>query len=98
LLGNDGIISVTINFLLRYEGFCFCSVWMAVIISCMAGCDTNGHTNKPASLQYRNNIRLVDEGVDRIVQAVNRWGGCSSRLNITFVLRQFTCQFLLSFF
>ena len=39
---------------------------------CLLGCDTNGHTNKPASQQYRKNIRLVDEGVDRIVQAINR--------------------------
>ena len=48
------------------------SIWCGLTKQCLLGCDTNGHTNKPASQQYRKNIRLVDEGVDRIVQAINR--------------------------
>ena len=33
----------------------------------LLGCDTNGHVHKPHSQQYRDNIRTVDEGVERMV-------------------------------
>lgn len=39
----------------------------------LLGCDTNGHTNKPHSAEYNNNIRLVDKGISKVVQAVERY-------------------------
>jgi len=39
----------------------------------LLGLDTNGHTNKPHSSQYKRNIKTVDEGVDRIVEVVERY-------------------------
>jgi phosphatidylinositol glycan class N len=38
----------------------------------LLGLDTNGHRNKPGSPEYMENIRVVDDGVKRVVDAVNR--------------------------
>lgn len=32
------------------------------------GLDTNGHAHKPFSKEYRDNIRLVDAGVEKMVE------------------------------
>ena len=39
----------------------------------LLGLDTNGHRNKPGSKEYADNIRVVDEGVKRIVEVVDRY-------------------------
>ena len=39
----------------------------------LLGLDTNGHRNKPGSREYADNIRVVDEGVKRVVELVNRY-------------------------
>ncbi len=38
----------------------------------LLGLDTNGHRNKPNSAAYRENVRVVDDGVRRLVDSVNR--------------------------
>ena len=39
----------------------------------LLGLDTNGHRNKPGSKKYADNIRVVDKGVKRIVEVVERY-------------------------
>ena len=39
----------------------------------LLGCDTNGHVHKPHSFQYRDNIRTVDEGVERTVAVFEKY-------------------------
>ena len=39
----------------------------------LLGLDTNGHRNKPGSKAYADNIRVVDEGVKRTVEVVDRY-------------------------
>lgn len=39
----------------------------------LLGLDTNGHRNKPGSKEYMDNIRVVDEGVKRTVEVVDRY-------------------------
>ena len=36
----------------------------------LLGIDTNGHAHKPASDEYQENIKLVDEGVERMEQLI----------------------------
>ena len=37
----------------------------------LLGCDTNGHTNKPESDEYKQNIDIVNDGIRRTVDIVN---------------------------
>jgi len=39
----------------------------------LLGCDTNGHTNKPASREYIDNIGVVDRGIQKIVQTIESY-------------------------
>jgi len=39
----------------------------------LLGCDTNGHVNKPHSHQYKENIKSVDQGVDRMVKSFDKY-------------------------
>jgi len=39
----------------------------------LLGCDTNGHVHKPHSKQYKENIKSVDQGVDRMVKVFEKY-------------------------
>ena len=39
----------------------------------LLGCDTNGHTNKPESLEYKQNVNIVDDGIKRIVALIEAY-------------------------
>jgi phosphatidylinositol glycan class N len=39
----------------------------------LLGCDTNGHVHKPHSKQYKDNIKSVDQGVDRIIKVFDKY-------------------------
>ncbi len=36
----------------------------------LLGCDTNGHTNKPESYEYKQNIKVVDNGIKHTVAMI----------------------------
>ena len=50
----------------------------------LLGCDTNGHTNKPESDEYKNNIKVVDEGIKETVDLVTRYYGDDGRTTFIF--------------
>lgn len=39
----------------------------------LLGLDTNGHTNKPHSTLYADNLRFVDDGIRRVEQLINEY-------------------------
>lgn len=39
----------------------------------LLGCDTNGHRHNPRSPEYRRNIRLVDRGIEKMVDLFDRY-------------------------
>ena len=44
----------------------------------LIGLDTNGHSHRPTSRQYLNNIAIVDQGVERMVERFESFFGDSS--------------------
>ncbi|TRY73706.1 hypothetical protein TCAL_00914 [Tigriopus californicus] len=39
----------------------------------LLGCDTNGHRHNPRSPEYQRNIRMVDQGIERMVELFDRY-------------------------
>ncbi|XP_044282355.1 GPI ethanolamine phosphate transferase 1 isoform X2 [Varanus komodoensis] len=45
----------------------------------LLGIDTNGHAHRPHSREYKNNIRIVDEGIKQIVSMIEDFYGKDGR-------------------
>ena len=62
---DDARENTTLQEMLRLDG--------NVFFLHLLGCDTNGHVHKPHSHQYRDNINVVDDGVKRMVEVIEKY-------------------------
>ncbi|KNC80892.1 hypothetical protein SARC_06762 [Sphaeroforma arctica JP610] len=46
-----------------------------VLFMHLLGIDTNGHTHRPSSKEYLDNIKLVDKGIERITEEIEEFYG-----------------------
>jgi phosphatidylinositol glycan class N len=59
--------------LLRSEKVVFFLQYFLIIFSFISllGLDTNGHAHRPNSREYLDNIRIVDQGIEKIEKLMN---------------------------
>ncbi|TPX56560.1 hypothetical protein PhCBS80983_g04468 [Powellomyces hirtus] len=73
---HDAKHNTTLNDMAREQG--------VVFFLHLLGLDTNGHAHRPESLEYTENIKIVDAGIRKVVQSIEEFYGHDGRTAFIF--------------